>query len=116
MFRRDLVVHVLHRVDDAVMRFPEFLLHRHNVFRRIFLSLSTVTFGGFMSLILDLLIISYNLHRVATLLFDKVYLVLKLIDDVLDFFFDFVKSFLRCVLEFRSVSGYLNLLNLGFRG
>ena len=95
MFRRNLVVHVLHRVDDAVMRFPEFLLHRHNVFRRIFLSLSAITLGGFMSFILNLLIISDNPHRVATLLFDKVYLVLNLINDVFDFFFNLVKGFLR---------------------
>ena len=94
MFRRDLVVHVLHRVDDAVMCLPVFLLHRHNVFRRIFLPLSTVTLGGFMGFILNLLIISDNLHRVATLLFDEVYLVLNLVDDVFDFFFDFVESFL----------------------
>ena len=64
----------------------------------------------------NLLIIRNDLIWIAVLFFKQVDLMLKLIDDVLDFFFDFVKSFLRCVLEFRSISGYLNLLSLGFRG
>ena len=99
MFRRNLVVHVLHRVDDGVMSFPPLLLHVPDVFRGIFLPLSTELVGGLLGFILNLLIISYNLKWIAVLLLKQVNLVLELADDVLDFFFDLVQRLLHCIVE-----------------